>query len=179
MGAACYGLSAIASMTLNERAVPFALCIGFNASIEEDKLREAMKGLYSTIHTGGHPQDAVEAANFSLGKPMLEMTTGLKVAYEILQYAHRHAHNPESAEKLIRQVIADAEARGVVANEEIRRRMPEFLKERSRVRIQEAWDRWFPAGLQQRDAAYQIDWSAVAFATPTPQASGQRSRLLD
>jgi hypothetical protein len=147
VGATCFGLGLMAAMPVYEQRAPFAGCVGFTTSVQPVSIRVAMKELYRSLLGGSSINEAVENANRELhcADEQLKLTTAATLALDVLRGAFR----------LVAQRQADGE-RAAIRPEDVRER------ERRRMRIQDAWDTWFPTGLQEaRPDEYRLDWALV------------------
>jgi len=167
VGAACFGLAAIAAMQLYEHVAPLAGCVGFTTEVDEKSVRDVMREFYRCIARGVPMHETVESAAREAHNPgeILKFTSSPKAALHVLRGVDDGIRTPEAMNvrvtSLLNQTRQAAKGFGLEIQQHVSDPLPEVLRERSRVHMQAAWDCWFPARLQARDPAYRLDWSLV------------------
>lgn len=167
VGATCWGFAAIAAMKVGEHVAPFAASLGFSTTVNESSLHDAMKELYRALARGELLNDAVEAAERELRSPTekLRCTTAVMLALRILRGVYDGVRTPDLREERAMRILQNVQEAGFPIRTGVEATLPDFLLERGRVRIEEAWDAWFPPRAQRDQVAYRLDWELIARAS--------------
>jgi hypothetical protein len=150
VGATCFGMGMMAAMPVYKHRAPFAGCVGFTTPVRPVSIRDAMRELYRSLLAGSSINEAVDNANRELhnADEHLKLIPATTLALDVLRGAFR--------------LVAQKEADSVVASTEETCYHPEDVRKRRRMQMQEAWDTWFPTGLQERRPdEYRLDWALV------------------
>jgi len=163
VGATCFGFGAIAAMKVNAHVAPFAACAGFTTPVMPGSVRDVMKELYRSIKNGSPLRESVASAALEVRSPgeTFQVTSSIKLALHVLRGVYDSIRTPQAMSARVASIATQAQEFGLVIHQNMPSAMPSVLRERSRVRMQEAWDCWFPASLQASAPAYRLDWSLV------------------
>lgn len=163
VGATCFGFGAIAAMKVNAHGAPFAACAGFTTPVNPGSVRDVMKELYRSIKNGVPLQESVASAALEVRSDgeTFQVTSSIKLALHVLRGVYDSIRTPQSMSVRVASIISQAQEFGFVIHQDMASAMPAQLRERSRVRMEEAWNCWFPASLQASVPAYRLDWSLV------------------
>jgi hypothetical protein len=163
VGATCFGFGTIAAMKVHDHIAPFAGAVGFTTSVFEGSLLGAMKELYRSMTRGAQLVEAVENANRELrsADETLRLTTSPMLAMRVLRGVYDGIRTPQAVSERVKGLLKTVEQAGLQVPQTVRAELPGVIHERSRIRMKEAWDGWFPIDLQERDVAYRLDWSLI------------------
>jgi hypothetical protein len=163
VGATCFGFGAIAAMKVNAHVAPFAACVGFTTPVIPGSIRDAMRELYRSIANGAGLRDSVAHAAREVRNTgeTLQATSSIKLALQVLRGVYDGIRTPEAMSARVSSLVTTAQKEFGLDIRQHVGAMPAALRERSRIRIQEAWDCWFPTALQDANPAYKLNWSLV------------------
>ena len=163
VGATCFGLGAIGGMEVHSHPAPFAACIGWTTSVGADSLRDALRALYQSMATGAGLKRSVESAARELrdATENFQVTSAPALAYRVMHGVHSDVHTPVSMHARVKRLVERMHRDGRPPPQAMVDDLPRLLRERSKVHMQEAWNIWFPPSVQEREAAYRLDWAVV------------------
>jgi hypothetical protein len=167
VGASCFGLGVMAAMKIYAHPAPFAICIGMTTSVTAGSLRDAMFAFYEALMRGEGMHEAVGIANEKLdGDEEFSMTSSPMLAYMVCRGVYDGYRTPDALEARIAGLLETARAAGLPIPDQMHDALPGMLLDKGRVRMQEAWDTWFPPNVQARVESYQFNYDFVEAAPP-------------
>lgn len=114
---------------------PFACAVGFRTTVDEGRLRDAMREFYRRLKAGDQLKESVESAQRELVKDQqISLEVALELGVEILEQAYYKSKTAK------RTTVGP-------------------LRRRRRARA--SWDRWFPPSLQAHDPAYRFENAGI------------------
>jgi hypothetical protein len=135
VSAACWGSGVMGGIGGGEHVAPFACAVGFRTSVDEGRLRDAMREFYRRLMAGDQLNESVESAQRELVKDQkISLEVALELGVKILQQAY---YRSETAKETTLGPI------------------------RRRRRARASWDEWFPPSLQERDPAYRFEMAGI------------------
>ena len=132
VSAACWGSAVIGAIGGGEHNAPFAGAIGFRTDVPDSRLFDAMVELYRALRAGESLEQSIASAQRELGPDQqLQLETAVLLAAKMLW---RVFNDPQRA---FRDADLDPQQRMQIARQ--------------------AWNRWFPARLQEEQRVYRFE----------------------
>lgn len=159
VGATCFGLAAIAAMTVGQHVAPFAAVVGFTTTVDPGSLHDAMRELYRSICQRRESlQDAAAAAQRELRRATehVRATSAPLLAIRILRGVYDGIRPGVALTERARNLMQTLREAGLPAPL-AGGHMEKALLQVGIPRINETWNAWFPETARREAAAYQLD----------------------